>query len=62
MMDEHSAAVFSIPQEYTLLSRTLLAEHISQEIRDRHLEEICYLQKIPGVLLGVVACTEVNTK
>lgn len=49
MMDEQSAAVFSIPQEHTLLSRTLLAEHISWEIRDRHLEEICYLQKIPGV-------------
>lgn len=35
MTDEHSAALFSIPQEYTLLSRTLLAEHISWETRDR---------------------------
>lgn len=49
MMDEYSGAVFSIPQGHTLLSRTLLAEHISWEIRDRHLEEICYLKKIPGV-------------
>jgi len=56
MKDKHTATVFSINQEYTLLSSTSFAEGISSERGDRHFEEICHLQKRPGVYFYFSRC------